>query len=210
LIPAATGLFLPAVSATDRPDETALAAFWSGPVFEVLDPPASQSALGKLVEQLDLAHGNGGAFFLSFRFLGSPGSAGDWFVSRNLFVESGFFEHLLTSSAFLGLFEPGAMPAHQDPMGWGFGNPYALAGEWAFAIKTGGAVRYTHPAGAEAMRIAEAARQELFGDRYEDQWVFSCTKAWNDWFHGLHWDKTWVGFDQLTRQAWVLGTTDSD
>ncbi len=198
------------MSATSPPDETALAAFWAGPVFEALAPPAAGSALGQLVEQLDLAHGNGGAFFLPFQFHDAPGSAGDWFVSRNLFVDCRFFENMVTSAAFLGLFEPGAMPTHQEPMGWKMGNPYSLAGEWAFSIKAGGAFRYTHPTGAEAMRLADAAREELFGDRYEDQWVFSCTKAWNDWFFGLHWDKTWAGYDTVNQRAWILGTTDSD
>jgi hypothetical protein len=198
------------MSASNPPDEAALASFWKGQVFELLERPTADSAMGRLLEQFDLALGNGGAFFLSFQFHGEPGSAGDWFVSRNLYLESRFFEELLTSPAFLGLFDPGTMPDHQDPMDWQAENPYALAGNWAFSLKAGGAYTRFHRSGAEAMSLAEAARQELFGDRYEDQWIFSCRKAWNDWFFGQHWDNTWVGFDTRTHRAWIFATTDTD
>ena len=60
-----------------------------------------------------------------------------------------------------------------------------------------------------AKRLAEACRDEMLEERYEEVTVHRTREAWCDWFAEPHWNLTLVAVDRRYRWAWVVAATDA-
>ena len=190
----------------ERPTFEDSLRIWDQEVFKMVSRPEAEPE-----ELLSLIRGlftNGGARFV--RFVVSEDKRLDWFVSRNRLDEISFLGHLLASPALAAALPdvPAKMPL--VPIKFEWTTPYILDGELAGTLKSGGAYKSFDGPGIEAKRIAFAACDRLFGNRYEDLLLYRTLTVWSDWFYNVAWDSTWIGVDKSDRTAWILCITDTD
>ena len=190
----------------ERPSPAEKQAIWKNSIFA-----ARARNLPPLTAFLAIARSafvNGGVEFACFSVADNPTL--DWFISRNRINEVGFLKHLLTSDAFQSALPQVKPPEALKPIEWSESSSYALDGDLASLIKTGGAYESYKGTGHEAKKLAQHACEALFANRYEDILVFTTNTPWSPWFHDVAWDFTCVVIDKKEREVCVLCVTDTD
>ena len=190
----------------DRPENEGIAAMWQTEIFTRVK--FSAPALDELLAAFRTMNRFGGAEFAMFSFRSDP--VIHWFVSRGIFNEINFFEHLFSSPALRSA-QPYLKPRKSlSSLKWRWTDPYFLADEFAQALKAGGAYENFPGSDIEAKTLGEQVCDALFGDRYEDIHICTTGDPWGGWFRGIAWDWTWVGVDKARRKIWLLCLTDTD
>jgi hypothetical protein len=175
--------------------------------IKISNDPLNDAAIEMLLKELRLTHDNGGAEFARFAF--DPHPVLHWFGSRNRLDEINFFRGFFAFPGVVETFAPLQSGSISLKLGVG-GNPFKLDGELAETLVYGGA--YTRFSGnsRQAKDLASRFCDAVFGDRFEEILLFSSHEAWSDWFYGIAWDHTWIGFDKRECKVWILCVTDTD
>ena len=85
-------------------------------------------------------------------------------------------------------------------------SAFEMEGSLTHLLLRGGAyINFTHE--EEARKLARAF-MELLGHDYSQ--VFRITGAWTDWFFDVAWDMTFIVFNPVRRNWWILCMTNTD
>ena len=192
---------------TPRPDGDRVERVWASASFEPVDPDAG--GLEAYVDAMAATRARGDARWCCVEIPESP--VLEWFAERNCLPEADFFRHLLGSEAVADALDL----APEDPRPEvTVETALSLDGVLAEQLVHGGSRAYADPVDEEygtfaaAKRLAEAARDDVVEDRYEEVTVHRTREAWCEWFGAPEWNLTLVAVDRRFRWAWVLVATD--
>jgi hypothetical protein len=93
---------------------------------------------------------------------------------------------------------------------WNREGPFHLSASFASALYYGGAYGSMRPDYERALRLAQAARDSLWGNNYDSLYAWSCYDSWSGWFHDVAWDWTFLAIDLGTARIACLFATDTD
>jgi hypothetical protein len=191
-----------------RPHGGSLDEAWGSAAFESVD--LGTEPVETYVDAMAATRRHGDARYCCVEIPDSPEI--DWFASRNCLADAGFFSRLLgseTVAAELGL------DVTEDPdVSMTVETALSMDGTLAEQLVHGGSVSYgdtldqQYGTFAKAKRLAEAFRDAVVEDRYEEVTVHRTREAWCEWFGEPHWNVTMVVVDRRYRLAWVLVATD--
>ena len=191
----------------ERPSPSDVLKMWGE--LQITYEPLTLPALDDVLGHLRATHANGGAEFAQFRVSEHPTL--HWFGSRNRLDEIDFFDRFLYSPAVSFALPPLKIGASGvSGTGFEWGNSLTLDGEIAQMLVQGGAYdKFAGPA-REAKAMAGRFCEAVFGERFTEVQVYKSHKPWSDWFYGVAWDATWLGFDKRHVKVWLLCVTDTD
>lgn len=190
-----------------RPHGASIEQFWSSASFEAIDYDGV--ALAEYTDAMAETRERGDARWCCVEIPESP--ALDWFAARNCLAEADFFAELLSSETVRE--QLGIEPADSNPT-MTVESALTLDGILAELLVHGGSKSYgdtvdqQYGTFARAKNIAEAARDEIVEDRYEEVTVHRTREAWADLFGEPRWNVTLVVVDRRYRWAWVVVATD--
>ena len=192
-----------------RPDGDRVERVWSSASFETVD--ADAEAVEEFVDAMAATRPRGDARWCCVEIPESR--VLDWFAARNCLAEAEFFRHLLGSPAVAEAL--GVAPEDPDPAPtFTVETALSLDGVLAEQLVHGGSRSYGDTVDQEygtfagAKRLAEAARDEIVQDRYEEVTVHRTREAWCEFLGEPQWNLTLVAVDRRYRWAWVLVATD--
>lgn len=191
-----------------RPPLDSIEQLWTSTQFDVVSPEAA--AVEAYVAAMADTRANGDARWCCVHVPDSP--ALDWFAARNCLADADFFAHLLASDAVTR--ELGLPVAERPETAFTVESGLTLDGVLAEQLVHGGTRPYAdtidqkYGGYAAAKRLAEACRDDIIEDRYEEVTVHRTRESWCDWFGDPHWNTTLVAVDRRYRWAWVVVATD--
>jgi hypothetical protein len=190
-----------------RPPLDSIEQLWESKEFVPVAPDADD--VERYVGAVADTRAAGDARWCCVRIPDSP--ALDWFAARNCLADADFFTRLLASDAVAG---PLDLEVDRPEPTLTVESGLALDGVLAEELVHGGSrsfaatVEQEYGTYARAKRLAEACRDEMLEERYEEVTVHRTREAWCDWFTEPHWNLTLVAVDRRYRWAWVLIATD--
>ncbi len=183
-------------------------------MWEVIDFPhltdQDYPHVTRYVRALEDIYVNGSAEFLTFAIPSHP--TFDWYCSRHLFHEMGFFEQFWSAPSVRKIF-PFDLKATIDtsaPDVFVKAEASTLGESLAAALVAGGPYGRHELGPLDAQAKGEAAAAELIGESRDSVHVYASQLPWCDFFWDVIWDLTWVVIDLKTRRIHLLCATDSD
>ena len=89
-------------------------------------------------------------------------------------------------------------------------SPYSFDGELAEIIYNGGAyVKHLYSA-SKTKKRSKRFVDKLIQNRFDNFRIYGIYRAWSNWFAGINWDYTYLIFDELKGEFWILAISDTD
>ncbi len=177
--------------------------------IEIVTVNASEVLDTRFIRSLRSCYDNGKVEFFQFDIVGNDHLA--WYAARNRWMDIYLFEKFFQLIPVLDQMK-GVLDEVQIGKDTEFkwGNSYAVDGELARLLKTGGAYREFGESGKMAKEIAQEFCKLLFDERYEEVQVYENHRAWSKWFFNVAWDATFVWIDHRKQRLSILCATDTD
>ncbi|MEL7529668.1 MAG: hypothetical protein AAFN10_00085 [Bacteroidota bacterium] len=190
-----------------RPNQDAVRTMWSKIRFENI--PITHPEILHFIHDLKVAYPRGGA--LLYHFQVAENVTFDWFAYNNRLAEIDFVGRALGSgdiiSAAAELSIDKSLLSIESVTH--LPDSFDMAGRLARHLYHGGPHSNQNIEAKEVLRIAEQFIEQIIQNRYEEVSVMLFDTAWADWFYDEYWDMTYLLYDRIQRQIWLLCLTDS-
>jgi hypothetical protein len=175
-----------------------------------VDSQATSAAEEEYAAALKRVYTNGSVRIATF--LVHEDETFDWYLSRNLLHEMGFFEKFWRVGTVTS-FMPEALRDlnfYELDRPFRHSSPFLLGGSLAWALAQGGAYEKHGKGPVHAKQLGDRLAADWISDRYDETLLYESHRAWSEFFMDVAWDHSWIVVDKQKRLVHVLCATDTD